>query len=150
MIRVGKGHGLGNDYIVMEAADLPGPLTAHSTVANNGYLYVVGGNTGSSCINTVRYAPINADGTIGAWATTSALPAARCGNVEAVTVANGFMYAAGGFNNADVTTAVFYAPVNADGTLGTWVTNPSSLTVPREYNGLEALNGFLYAIGRPE
>jgi diaminopimelate epimerase len=28
MIRIGKGHGLGNDYIVMEAADLPAPLTA--------------------------------------------------------------------------------------------------------------------------
>ena len=126
---------------------LPGPSTAHSTVAYNGYLYVVGGNTGTTCVSTVSYARINADGTLGAWTTTSPLPAARCGNVEAVTVANGVMYAAGGFDNADVTTAVFYAPVNADGTLGAWQTNASSLTVPREYNGLEALNGFLYAVG---
>ncbi len=27
MIRIGKGHGLGNDYVVMEAGDLPAPLT---------------------------------------------------------------------------------------------------------------------------
>jgi diaminopimelate epimerase len=27
-MRIAKGHGLGNDYIVMEAADLPAPLTA--------------------------------------------------------------------------------------------------------------------------
>jgi diaminopimelate epimerase len=27
MMKIGKGHGLGNDYIVMEAADLPSPLT---------------------------------------------------------------------------------------------------------------------------
>ena len=79
---------------------LPAPQTSHATVANNGYMYVVGGNTGSTCVTTVRYAPINANGTLGAWSTTSALPAPRCGNVEAVTIANGFMYAAGGYDNA--------------------------------------------------
>ena len=125
---------------------LPATQTSHATVANNGYMYVVGGNTGSTCVNTVRYAPINANGTLGAWSTTSALPGPRCGNVEAVTVANGFMYAAGGYDNANVTRSVFYAPINANGTLGAWQTNANSFIVAREYNGLEALNGFLYAI----
>jgi hypothetical protein len=74
------------------------------------------------------------------------LPAARCGNVEAVTVANGFMYAAGGFDNGNVTSAIYYAQINANGTLGTWQTNANSLTVGREYNGLETINGYLYAI----
>ena len=57
----------------------------------------------------MRYAPINANGTLGAWSTTSSLPGARCGNVEAVTVANGCMYAAGGYDNNNVTSAVYYA-----------------------------------------
>ncbi len=125
---------------------LPAPQTSHATVANNGYLYVVGGNTGTTCVTTVRYTPINANGTLGAWTTTSALPGPRCGNVEAVTIANGFMYAAGGYDNANVTRSVYYAPINANGTLGAWQTNANSFIVTREYNGLEALNGYLYAI----
>jgi Concanavalin A-like lectin/glucanases superfamily/Bacterial Ig domain len=126
---------------------LPVAQTSHSTVAYNGYLYIVGGNTGPSCTTTVRMAPINGNGTIGSWSTTSSLPAARCGNVEAVTVANGFMYAAGGFDNGNVTSAVYYAQINANGTLGAWQTNANSLTIAREYNGLETINGYLYAIG---
>jgi hypothetical protein len=126
---------------------LPGGQTSHSTIANNGYLYVVGGNTGDTCITTVRYAQINANGTLGAWNTTSALPMPRCGNVESVTITNGFMYAAGGYDNNNVTMGVYYAAVNANGTLGAWQINANSLAIPREYNGLETLNGYIYAIG---
>ena len=63
-----------------------------------------------------------------------------------MTIANGFMYAAGGYDNANVTRSVYYAPINANGTLGAWQTNANSFIVTREYNGLEALNGYLYAI----
>jgi hypothetical protein len=126
---------------------LPVNSTSHSTLAYNGYLYVVGGNTGPTCVNTVRYAPINANGTIGAWSTTSTLPTPRCGNVETVTVAGGRMYAIGGYNNVDTSNEVAYATVNANGSLGAWTVNANRITTAREYHAVEAMNGYLYVIG---
>jgi hypothetical protein len=126
---------------------LPTPQTSHSTVAYNGFLYIVGGNVGVNCTNKVLVSRIGAGGALGAWQSTSSLPLPRCGNVEAVTVANGFMYAAGGYDNSNVTPVVYYAPINANGTLGAWRTNPNQLRVAREYNALEVLQGHLYAIG---
>ena len=64
-----------------------------------------------------------------------------------MTIANGFMYAAGGYNNVNVQRAVYYARVNADGTLGAWNTNATQLQTAREYNSVEALNGYLYVLG---
>ena len=126
---------------------LPATQTSHSTLAYNGYLYIVGGNVGLGCTGKVLYAPIRADGTLGSWQSTAGLPEARCGNVEAVTIANGVMYAAGGYNNSDVTRTVYYTTINADGTLGGWLTNATQLGNAREYNSTEVLNGHLYVIG---
>lgn len=125
---------------------LPQAQVSHSTVAYNGRLYIVGGNPGS-CISTVRYATINANGTLGGWSTTSALPDARCGIVEAATVSNGRIYVVAGFDNSFPTTSVLYATVNANGTLGAWQTNATTLATSREYAAVEAANGYLFAIG---
>jgi len=126
---------------------LPQAMISHTAFASNGYLYVVGGNVGPTCVTTVRYAPINANGTIGAWTTTSALPQARCGIVSAGAVNNGYLYVAAGFNNSDITNRIYYAQINANGSLGAWQTNATNLTNSREYLYAEAAGGSLYVIG---
>ena len=126
---------------------LPQAQISHTTFATNGFLYVVGGSVGPTCVTTVRYAPINANGTIGAWTTTSALPEARCGIVSAGAVSNGFLYVVGGFNNSDLTNRIFYARINANGSLAAWQTNATNLANAREYLYAEAAGGALYAIG---
>ena len=65
-------------------------------------------------------------------------------------MANGRLYAIGGYNNSDVTNAVYYTSINANGTLGAWQTNATTLNQGREYHGIETMNGYLYAIaGQP-
>jgi fibronectin-binding autotransporter adhesin len=130
-----------------------------SSFAVNGYLYAIGGNDGSSSVTTSYVAKLNADGTTGAWTTTTALPQAR--SYQSMTLANGYVYSAGGVNAAGTTTsALFYSKVNTDGTLGTWscqgvvgecaaatISNTNALSDSRRGADAVALNGYLYVMG---
>ena len=49
---------------------------AASSVVYNGYVYEIGGFSNGWFINTVDYAPINSNGTLGSWTATTSLPAA--------------------------------------------------------------------------
>ena len=121
----------------------------HGVLAHNGYIYAVGGGICNGCPPTasVEYAPINADGTLGAWSYTSSLNTARGGYVA---VYNGFVYAVGGGRGAcggcPPTASVEYAPINADGALGAW-SYTSSLNTAREGFGVVESGGYLYAVG---
>ena len=117
-------------------------------VAYNGYLYVVGNYAGGAGVNTVHYAPINANGTIGTWAPTiTAFAGVKRINYSAVAY-NGYMYVIGGTFNTLVTSFndVQYAPINANGDIGTWQTT-TSFTTARNSHTSVAYNGYLYVIG---
>ena len=115
----------------------------HTSVAYNGYLYVIGGTTGGSALNDVQKAPINADGTIGAWSTTSSFATARYGHTSVAY--NGYLYVLGGSNGGNLND-VQKAHINADGTIGAWSTT-SSFTTARYGHTSVAYNGYLYVIG---
>ncbi len=121
-----------------------------TSVVYNGYVYEMGGTTVNGTageIATVDYATINSNGTLGSWTATTSLPAATYG---ATSVAyNGYVYEIGGYDAAGgggVTTTVDYAPINSNGTLGSW-TATSSLPVGLDYATSVAYNGYVYEIG---
>ncbi len=132
-------------------------VTFNNSIEANGYLYVLGGSTSAASTNTqsiVQYAKINPDGTLGAFTTTSSLTAARK-NGSVVTL-NGYMYYIGGDSSANATPAVsktvYFAKINADGTLGTWAnvsnSNAGYLAGTGSYNqSAIAANGYIYVIG---
>jgi len=107
--------------------DLPKALDHHGTViatsAAGSFLYVIGGNNYHGVFNTVYMAPIGADGALGAWTTTTPLPAARAGFGIAVT--SGRIVVLSGQNNGVFPATVVSAPIQADGTLGAWIAEPS-------------------------
>lgn len=120
-------------------------LRYHTSFAYNGYVYVVGGLSGATHYTNVRYAPINAVGTVGTWANTSALNTGR--SQHAATILNGYMYVTGGQISGGVRIdTVEYAPINSDGTVGTW-NYTSALPVELRSHGLAGYNGWLYAVG---
>lgn len=136
---VGLGAGSGN------AAARVTTRANHGSVVYNGYIYVIGGTGVSATQTSVHYAPLNANGSVGTWAVTSPLLAARAG-VSAVAY-NGYMYAIGGQDSAGVfTTSSYYAAINADGSLGAW-TSTTALTSVRSDEGLEVYNGRMYVTG---
>jgi hypothetical protein len=111
----------------------------------NGYMYVVGGETGTSNTFTavVQYAAINSNGTLGTWNTTTALGNSQ-GNHH-VAVYNGYLYILNS-NGGGNTAVVQYAAINSNGTVGSWA-NTSSLNTARVFESLVAYGGYLYAVG---
>lgn len=115
------------EQIFQTTTPLPQPLAEHASVSYNGYIYVIGGRNSSGMKNTVYFAPINANGTIGGWATTSPLPQVRYGHTA--TRVNGYIYVTGGRDSSPQPwNTVYHAQINANGTLGSW--NTTSITIP--------------------
>lgn len=118
---------------------MPASRDQFTVCAYNGYIYSLGGNSGTNTQNTY-YALINSDGTIGTWQSTtntgfSNLPAANS------AIINGYMYITwfgNGTNNY-----VYSAKINSDGTLGTWATN-TSYGQQRQYTSLFSNNNYLF------
>lgn len=106
----------------------------HGAAAWNGYMYVWGGyNTSTNAAtSSVEYAPINSDGTLGVWQTTTSMNTAVCRGATASY--QGYIYSFGGSttptascgnSSNGATSTVQYAPIKADGTVGTWQTTTS-------------------------
>jgi N-acetylneuraminic acid mutarotase len=115
-----------------------------SSFVRGGYLYFMGGSTGSA-VNTTRYAPINSDGSLGSWSATATLYQGVAGAASAVV--GPYVYLVGGLNAAgDEVDTAQYALINGDGTLGTWA---RTLALPdvRGYASTTASNGYLYVLG---
>jgi hypothetical protein len=118
----------------------------------NGYIYIVGGWTAATRgVTTVSYSQINADGTLGAWGTTSSLNTGRYASV--VTQYNGYIYTYSGAAPNCCSATGEYAKVNSDGTLGAWQSLQYNLigqggaTLSRDYAFGTAYNGYLYVQG---
>jgi hypothetical protein len=101
------------------ANPLPGPLRSLTLTAANGYLYAVGGSSGSSVSAQVYRAKINADSSLGSWQTLGVLPQPR--ERHAAVVYGGRLVVLGGLNaSGGSTNTVYAARLNADGSLGAW------------------------------
>lgn len=109
----------------------------------NGYAYKVGDNATSQ---NVYYATIG-NGTIGAWTKGTATPAVN--NAAGVTIYQNYLYMVGGGpsgGGGNYYATVYYAPLNADGSVGSW-TATTSLPTATGMNTAIAYNGYLYSIG---
>ena len=122
---------------------LPVAISNHSVVAYNGFLYVIGGNKPAYSA-VVYYAPINSNGSIGTWNTTTSVTTARSN--AAATAYNGYIYYVGGFAGGSGLATVDYAPINTTGTLGTWNTT-TSIPAGSQNPSVVTCNGYIYDIG---
>jgi hypothetical protein len=125
---------------------LPVGISYQSSVVYGGYVYVIGGVTGGGAQSTVYYAKLNADGSTGAWVTsTNPLPAVRYR--QGSVVANGYVYAFGGDNGSTAQSTVYYAKLNADGSTGAWVTSTNPLPQTIQDVSATVANGYAYIVG---
>lgn len=125
---------------------LPGARKLHTSVTANGYIYVIGGESGSGTrVNTVYYAKQNADGSTGAWTATTSLPTVLSEHNSIVS--NGYLYVIGGNDGTGYLSTIRYARLNADGTIGSWNTNSTGISVPRGQFGNVVVNGKIYVMG---
>jgi Kelch motif len=122
------------------------PRRGHASVAYNGYLYVIGGSDAGSYLNDIQYAPINTDGSIGAWTADGGGNFTDIRSTHISIAYNGYLYVMGGWNGTTRFADVQYAPINSDGTIGAW--NPTtSFTTARLGHTSVAYNGYMYIVG---
>jgi hypothetical protein len=119
--------------------------------AGKRYIYVVGGQQTSTDTpggtNTLYMASVDAtSGAVGPWtALTNTLPQSLVG--LSATVHNGYLYVAGGLTTSGTaSTAVYSAPVNSDGTVGTWTTSTNSLPTAAAFGTMFVFGGQIYWI----
>jgi hypothetical protein len=125
---------------------LPGNLQNQATCGYNGFVYLCGGVTSPSgtSINQVLYAQV-ANGQITQWNTTTPLPIGLSLGYAIAT--NGFLFAIGGVNAASAAvSSVFYAAINANGSIGPWLTGPSLPAVQNNLNETAFANGNMIII----
>jgi len=99
---------------------LPVTLASSHAIVTKNRVYLIGGKTAAGATSSAVYtAPINSDGSLGVWTTSSALPLAVSGSRAVVTKNRVFLL--GGYDASGVKLAsVLTAAVNSDGTLGAW------------------------------
>ena len=133
-----------------------GAGVAFAQIGAAGYVYAVGGaGAGGTPVTTVSYASVATNGTLGAWTATTALPAAlefpaavAATQSNSAVITNGFLYVLGGATSATGTpvSTAYRAPINSDGSLGSWATN-TPLPTPLRSAGAVVLFGSLYVVG---
>jgi hypothetical protein len=113
------------------------------------FAYVIGGQKLSSGApggtDTVYMASVDpATGTVSTWQTlTSTLPQPLLG--MSATAYNGYLYVAGGLNTNGVPQSTVYsAPINPDGSIGTWTTATNDLPTATGFGTMFAFGGKLY------
>jgi hypothetical protein len=123
---------------------LPAALGVSQAIVTKSRVYLLGGlNSAGASVSTVYTAPINVNGTLGAWTTGTPLPVAIRGGQAFVT--NSRVYYCGGLTTATVAT-VYTAPINADGTLGAWTTSTPLPSAQRQQQSL-VTNSHVFLIG---
>ena len=114
----------------------------------NGRIYAIGGVDGIRFLNSAEYTTIKPDGTLAPWRMTAALNEGR-GFFSAVAH-KGYIYVAGGGNGPNGShylQSVERAKILADGSLGPWITESSTLAYPRRCAKLAMAGDTMFALG---
>jgi len=146
-IKIKTNGSLDTSWSTASGSTLSSTRRGFGAVAYNGYIYVAGGYNGTTYYTDVQYAQVNngGQGTTASWATTTNLPTTARGFFPSVAY-NGYVYALGGYNGTTYLNDVQYAPLNANGTIGTWAST-HSFTTAREDFAATVYNGYIYLMG---
>jgi hypothetical protein len=138
---------------------LPEPRSHHALVAHDGALYVIGGLNRfdgdpfpyeDANFSDVLRSEIGADGSLGSWTVVGQLPSPLA--VHAAFAHDGALYLTFGLegtsDTGDFIGRVQRAPLNADGTVGTFESLPDELPIARAHTHQAPLfEGVVYSAG---
>lgn len=142
---------LAAQQFVQEVAPLPAVRQMHGSAVLNGFLYVIGGAKEDAANDqTVIKAPINPDGSLGAWSQTTPLPQPRLYIGSSTMALNDKLYVLGGSAGVlkfECYNTVLYTAPDAQGNLYPWQQSmaypASGVNAPAAVAAL----GFIHLIG---
>jgi hypothetical protein len=153
---------VGASWTSITTTSLPITLAHHAMVeadptdslvsTSSRFIYVIGGQQNSSDapggLTSVYQASVDPNtGVVGNWTqlTNSSLPESLVG--LAATIFNGQIYVVGGLHSDGTPSSdVFSAPVNSDGSLGTWTKQANAYPSPVSFATAFGFGGKLYVI----
>jgi N-acetylneuraminic acid mutarotase len=120
--------------------------TGLAAAVYNDRIYVTGGSTGGTAQSTVYVSPAQTSGgnITGSWTSTTAFTTARSGHMAVAYGAT--LYILGGYDGTNYLSDVQYAPINSDGSIGSWKYGANLPQNVREGEGFAA-NGYMYIMG---
>lgn len=125
--------------------NLPTGIAHSQAVLTKNRVYLIGGANAGGRLSSVYTAPIESDGTLGAWSLAASLPGVR-GSAQLV-VTKDRIYLFGGTNSAGNATSIVYtASINPDGTLGAW-TSTTPLPGALEFSQAIITKNKIYLLG---
>lgn len=127
---------------------LPEARWLHGMAVLNGYLYVIGGlNNAAVQQSTVYKAPINSDGTVGAWSPTAALPV-PLSDTGVIVVGNRIYVIGGdkGTGDEPIVNTVYYASPDGSGNIANW-TQGSNFPLNVSRHAVATWGGRVYVTG---
>jgi len=139
------------DLQVLDGSALTFARVQHSVVVIGNYVYAIGGNTGMGLLDSVDRAPINSDGSLGAFAiTASTLVKPRASFTTEII--GSYLYVIGGVSENGTPTgapvdSIERAPIAADGSLGAFELLSGTLTSTRAFHSSAVVGTNLYVIG---
>ena len=99
------------------AGNIPAAMFDSQAVVTKNRVYVIGGQDNAGAKNSVFTAPINVDGTLGAWDTGPSLPVELSSFISIVVSNKIYLFGRNSGSQVSFTTVI-----NPDGTIGTWKT----------------------------
>lgn len=126
-----------------ETSFLPEVRAEGAGLCYQGFLYYLGGKSGSGIKDTVYFSAIKADGSLEPWKTTSPLKYARTDGK--VAVHNNFIYWTGGWNGI-IKTNILVGNIGSNGEISAW---RATHNMPARLHDHEAIvtGGYMYIIG---
>ncbi len=131
---------------------LPESRYRHRVLATDTHIYVVGGaiqvNNQAVARNTVFYAKIQNNGSLGAWTATTALP--KNLYYHGAVIHDDRIVVLGGTDGSSIVNRVIAAKINANGTIGSWSNEPNLPTSLERFAAVSVrsfASDYIYVLG---
>ncbi len=132
-----------------QTTDLSSIRSDSAVVAYNNRLYLLGGRSTSGPVNTVEYADINPNGTLGSWTPGTNLPSSLY--AHSAQIYNDRLYIIGGASSIGGAPSanVYYSRLNSNGALNSWMQTTSMPTSRMSSGGNIAViwGAYIYVTG---
>jgi N-acetylneuraminic acid mutarotase len=119
----------------------------HATVVARNYLYVIGGLGPSGTLDDVERTAIGADGSLGPFERVAGLALETARSGHAALLLGDAVYLVGGTGRAGTTSSVERAPVDVDGLLASFASQPSAMLARRDGMATAIVGNYVYTMG---
>jgi hypothetical protein len=119
----------------------------HSLVLAGDYLYVIGGAAGSTALDSVERAPIDAAGVVGAFAPVAGVTLATARAGQTTVVLGHALYVVGGNGAGGPLNKIERAALDPEGLAAPFVAQDRTLNLARHDHASVVVGNYLYLIG---